>query len=99
MLPDQKYIVGDSLPELGYKCSVDGVITWITNLEKGLIEGENELEWRFTPDNTDNYETVTGTALIVAETTTTTTSSFQIHLSEAKTLSNVYRLFLQVKQV
>ena len=28
------------MPELGYKCSVDGVITWITNLEKGLIEGE-----------------------------------------------------------
>ena len=75
VLPDQEYIVGDSLPELGYKCSVDGVITWITNLEKGLIEGENELKWRFTPDDADNYETVTGTALIVAETTTTTTTT------------------------
>ena len=75
VIPDQKYTEGDNLPELGYKCSVDGVITWITNLEKGLIEGENELEWRFTPDDADNYEIVTGTALIVAETTTTTTTT------------------------
>ena len=75
VLPDQKYTEGDSLPKLGYKCSVDGVITWITNLEKGLIEGENELKWIFIPDDADNYEIVTGTALIVAETTITTTTT------------------------
>ena len=85
VLPDQEYIVGDSLPELGYKCSVDGVITWITNLEKGLIEGENELEWRFTPDDADNYETVTGTALIVAETTTTTTTTTTTSITTSTT--------------
>ena len=53
VIPDQAYTEGDDLPELGYKCSVDGIIMWITSLEQGLIEGENELEWRFVPDDRD----------------------------------------------
>ena len=75
IIPDGEYTEGDALPKIGFKSVTDGVIEWITKLVDGLIEGENELEWQFTPDDTDNYEIVTGTEIVEAQATTTTTTT------------------------
>ena len=75
IIPDGEYTEGDALPKIGFESVTDGVIEWITKLVDGLIEGENELEWQFTPHDTDNYEVVTGTAIVEAQATTTTTTT------------------------
>ena len=75
IIPDGEYTEGDALPKIGFESVTDGVIEWITKLVDGLIEGENELEWQFTPDDTDNYEVVTGTEIVEAKATTTTTTT------------------------
>ena len=75
IIPDGEYTEGDALPKIGFESVIDGVIEWITKLVDGLIEGENELEWQFTPDDTDNYEVVTGTEIVEAQATTTTTTT------------------------
>ena len=76
-IPDVEYTEGDPLPALiGILPDIyEGVFEWLTELANGLIAGENKLEWQFTPDDKDNYEIVTGTAIINAQTTTTTTTS------------------------
>ncbi|MBQ7009237.1 MAG: leucine-rich repeat domain-containing protein, partial [Ruminococcus sp.] len=76
-IPDVEYTEGDPLPALiGILPDIyEGVFEWLTELANGLIAGENELEWQFTPDDTDNYEIVTGTAIINAQTTTTSTTT------------------------
>jgi len=75
VVPEGEYFVGDELPEIAYESKISGVIEWLTELVDGLVEGENELEWQFTPDDADNYEVVTGTAVVEAQTTTETTTS------------------------
>ena len=86
-IPDVEYTEGDPLPALiGILPDVyEGVFKWITELANGLIAGENELEWQFTPDDTDNYEIVTGTAIINAQTTTTTSSTTTSPTTETTT--------------
>ncbi len=75
IISEDEYFVGDALPEIGYESKISGIIEWLTELVNGLVEGENVLEWQFTPDDADNYEVVTGTAVVEAQTTTTTTTT------------------------
>ena len=42
---------------------------------KALTAGENTLTWKFTPEDGENYNVVTGTVVINAQTTTTTTTT------------------------
>ncbi len=72
VIEDTVFAEGDALPEISFESLVHGVIEWVTTLVDGLIEGENELEWKFTPDDEENYENATGTTVIEAEATTTT---------------------------
>ena len=74
IIPEGEYTEGDALPELLYQSETDGLIAWMTEL-KQLIVGENVLEWQFTPEDQDNYEAVTGTAIVEAKATTTTTET------------------------
>ena len=39
---------------------------------KALAAGENTLTWKFTPEDSENYNVVTGTVVVNAQTTTTT---------------------------
>ncbi len=88
-IPDVEYTEGDPLPALiGILPDVyEGVFKWITELANGLIAGENKLEWQFTPDDTDNYEIVTGTAIINAQTKNTTSSTTTSTTTETTTSS------------
>ena len=42
---------------------------------KALTAGENTLTWEFTPEDGENYNVVTGTVVVNAQTTTTTTTT------------------------
>jgi len=42
---------------------------------KALTAGENTLTWKFTPEDSENYNVVTGTVVVNAQTTTTTTTT------------------------
>ena len=42
---------------------------------KALTAGENTLTWKFTPEDSENYNVVTGTVVVNAQTTTTTTAT------------------------
>ena len=42
---------------------------------KALVAGKNTLTWKFTPEDENNYHTVTGTVVVNAQTTTTTTTT------------------------
>ena len=42
---------------------------------KALTAGENTLTWKFTPEDGENYNVVTGTVVVNAQTTTTTTTT------------------------
>ena len=53
------YGCGD-LPVLYVDGDVDGNIRW---LSQGLVSGTNEYSWIFTPYDSDEYKTVTGTAV------------------------------------
>ena len=88
IIPEGEYIVGDALPEIGYESKISGIIEWLTELVNGLAEGENVLEWQFTPDDADNYEVVTGTAVVVAQTTTTTTTSTTTETTTSSTTTS-----------
>lgn len=44
--------------------SIEGTLAW-TNPNTELVVGTHEYEWTFTPDDTDAYEVVTGTAEVV----------------------------------
>ena len=45
---------------------------------KALTAGENTLTWKFTPEDGENYNVVTGTVVVNAQTTTTTTTTTTI---------------------
>ena len=42
---------------------------------KALAAGKNTLAWEFTPEDSENYNVVTGTVVVNAQTTTTTTTT------------------------
>lgn len=66
--PDAVYYEGDTTPDANDVLAADiaGTFTWVKS-NKTLALGDNELTWKFTPDDTDNYGVSTGTVTITAE--------------------------------
>ena len=54
--------------------STKGVVELVSEI-KALVAGKNTLTWKFTPEDENNYHTVTGTVVVNAQTTTTTTTT------------------------
>ena len=54
--------------------STKGVVEIVSEI-KALVAGKNTLTWKFTPEDENNYHTVTGTVVVNAQTTTTTTTT------------------------
>lgn len=72
------YTEGDAVPPIRLdSANTPGVLTWAADTSDTLKAGENRLQWRFVPADSENYETVLGTVTITAKekpvTTTTTT--------------------------
>ncbi|MBS6597424.1 MAG: hypothetical protein KH326_10225, partial [Ruminococcus callidus] len=68
---------GDLVEKLGLSISKDstkGAAKIVSELKK-LIAGKNTLAWEFTPEDSENYNVVTGTVVVNAQTTTTTTTT------------------------
>ena len=68
---------GDLVSELKLILSgnnTKGAAKIVSKLKK-LIAGENTLTWEFTPEDSENYNVVTGTVVVNAQTTTTTTTT------------------------
>ena len=54
--------------------STKGVVEIVSEI-KALVAGKNTFTWEFTPEDENNYHTVTGTVVVNAQTTTTTTTT------------------------
>ena len=54
--------------------STKGVVELVSEI-KALVAGKNTFTWKFTPEDENNYHTVTGTVVVNAQTTTTTTTT------------------------
>ena len=54
--------------------STKGVVEIVSEI-KALVAGKNTLTWKFTPEDENNYNMVTGTVVVNAKTTTTTTTT------------------------
>ena len=54
--------------------STKGVVKLVSEI-KALVAGKNTFTWKFTPEDENNYHTVTGTVVVNAQTTTTTTKA------------------------
>ncbi len=54
--------------------STKGVVKIVSEI-KALVAGKNTLTWKFTPEDENNYNMVTGTVVVNAQTTTTTTTT------------------------
>ena len=54
--------------------STKGVVELVSEI-MALVAGKNTLTWKFTPEDENNYHTVTGTVVVNAQTTTTTTTT------------------------
>ena len=54
--------------------STKGIVELVSEI-KALVAGKNTLTWKFTPEDENNYHTVTGTVVVNAQTTTTTTTT------------------------
>ena len=54
--------------------STKGVVEIVSEI-KALVAGKNTLTWKFTPEDENNYNIVTGTVVVNAQTTTTTTTT------------------------
>ena len=54
--------------------STKGVVELVSEI-KALVAGKNTLTWKFTPEDENNYNMVTGTVVVNAQTTTTTTTT------------------------
>ena len=68
---------GDLVEKLGLSISKDstkGAAKIVSEL-KALAAGKNTLMWEFTPEDSENYNVVTGTVVVNAQTTTTTTTT------------------------
>ena len=64
--------------------STKGVVEVVSEI-KALVAGKNTLTWKFTPEDENNYHTVTGTVVVNAQTTTTTTTKATTTTSKATT--------------
>ncbi len=62
-----EYTEGDAVPAVTefLSSSVPGTFTWVDAPET-LSVGENVLTWQFTPEDTNNYETITGKSTFYA---------------------------------
>ena len=54
--------------------STKGVVELVSEI-KALVAGKNTFTWKFTPEDENNYHTVTGTVVVNAKATTTTTTT------------------------
>ena len=54
--------------------STKGVVELVSEI-KALVAGKNTLTWKFTSEDENNYNMVTGTVVVNAQTTTTTTTT------------------------
>ena len=54
--------------------STKGVVELVSEI-KVLVAGKNTFTWKFTPEDENNYNMVTGTVVVNAQTTTTTTTT------------------------
>ena len=54
--------------------STKGVVEIVSEI-KALVAGKNTFTWKFTPEDENNYNTITGTVVVNAQTTTTTTTT------------------------
>ena len=64
--------------------STKGVVEVVSEI-KALVAGKNTLTWKFTPEDENNYHTVTGTVVVNAQTTTTTTTKATTTTTKATT--------------
>ena len=64
--------------------STKGVVELVSEI-KALVAGKNTLTWKFTPEDENNYHTVTGTVVVNAQTTTTTTKPSKTTTTNATT--------------
>lgn len=68
---------GDLVGELELilsESSTNGVVKIVSEI-KSLVAGKNTLTWEFTPEDENNYNMITGTVVVNAQTTTTTTTT------------------------
>ena len=64
--------------------STKGVVKLVSEI-KALVAGKNTLTWKFTPEDENNYNMVTGTVVVNAQTTTTTTTKATTTTTKATT--------------
>ena len=64
--------------------STKGVVELVSEI-KALVAGKNTFTWKFTPEDENNYHTVTGTVVVNAQTTTTTTTKATTTTTKATT--------------
>ena len=64
--------------------STKGVVKLVSEI-KALVAGKNTFTWKFTPEDENNYHTVTGTVVVNAQTTTTTTTKATTTTTKATT--------------
>ena len=64
--------------------STKGVVELVSEI-KALVAGKNTFTWKFTPEDENNYNMVTGTVVVNAQTTTTTTTKATTTTSKATT--------------
>lgn len=56
--PTEGLFTSSEMPAIGTDCAVEGTIAW--DAEQTLTEGTNDYTWTFIPNDTANYNTVTG---------------------------------------
>ena len=64
--------------------STKGVVKLVSEI-KALVAGKNTLTWKFTSEDENNYNMVTGTVVVNAQTTTTTTTKATTTTTKATT--------------
>ena len=64
--------------------STKGVVELVSEI-KALVAGKNTFTWKFTPEDENNYNMVTGTVVVNAQTTTTTTTKATTTTTKATT--------------
>ena len=63
--------------------STKGVVELVSEI-KALVAGKNTFTWKFTPEDENNYNMVTGTVVVNAQTTTTTTTTTKATTTTSK---------------
>ena len=64
--------------------STKGVVELVSEI-KALVAGKNTFTWKFMPEDENNYNMVTGTVVVNAQTTTTTTKPSKTTTTNATT--------------